>query len=155
MTDLALPHGLRFEDLYDEAGLARLDRLFLAELQQRAPDLAEQLKAGRAAPEELGRKEESDLLIAAAPHLEDFLSELFQIRAPLAELAADHHALAPLYNCKRLFVQRQALKAHKLEEVEGLDPAPLEAELERRIGAPLTDLAFARATLAWMDQEAA
>ena len=155
MTDLALPHGLRFEDLYDEAGLARLDGLFLAALEERAPELAAQLKAGRAAPEALGRKEESDLLIALAPHLEDFLAELFSIRAPLAELAAKHHELAPLYNCKRLFVQRQALKAHKPEDVEGLDPAPLEAELERRIGsAPLTDLAFARATLAWMDAEA-
>jgi NADPH-dependent glutamate synthase beta subunit-like oxidoreductase/NAD(P)H-flavin reductase len=155
MTDLALPHGLRFEDLYDEAGLARLDGLFLDALQENAPELAAQLKAGRAAPETLGRKEESDLLIALAPHLEDFLAELFQIRAPLAELAAKHEELAPLYNCKRLFVQRQALKAHKPADVEGLDPAPLEAELERRIGAPLTDLSFARATLAWMDQEPA
>ena len=127
MPHLSLPHGFRFEDLYAESGLARLDALFLAALRERAPDLQEALTAGRAGPESLGRKGESDLLIALAPHLEDFLAELFSIRAPLAELAAAHHALAPLYNCKRLFVQRQALKAHKPEDVEGLDPAPLEA----------------------------
>ena len=49
--------------------------------------------------------------MAVAPHLEGFLAELFAIRAPLAELAARHEELAPLYACKRLFVQRQALKA--------------------------------------------
>jgi NADPH-dependent glutamate synthase beta subunit-like oxidoreductase/NAD(P)H-flavin reductase len=154
MTQLVLPHGLRFEDLYDEAGLLRLDQLFLASLAEHAPELAEQLNAGRAAPDALDSKSESALLIAVAPYLEDFLAELFGVRAPLAEQAAQHEALTPLYSCKRLFVQRQALRAHKPQEVADLDPAPVEAELERRIGAPLTDLAFARAVLAWMDAEA-
>ncbi|MCI0431371.1 MAG: FAD-dependent oxidoreductase [Rhodospirillales bacterium] len=155
MTHFILPHGLRFEDLYDETGLARLDQLFLTALAEHAPDLAQQLRAGRAAPEALDRKAESELLMALAPYLEDFVAELFGARAALAELAAKHEELAPLYTCKRLFVQRQAVKAHKAAEVEGLDPAPLEAELARRIGAPLTDLAFAHAVLAWMDAEAA
>jgi hypothetical protein len=153
MTNLNLPHGLRFEDLYDEAGLLRLDRLFVTSLAEHAPDLAGQLKAGREAPDTLGRQNESALLIALAPYLEDFLAELFNVRAPLTELAAQHEQLTPLYTCKRLFVQRQALRAHKPQEVADLDPVPIEAELERRIGAPLTDLAFARAVLAWMDAE--
>ena len=101
----------------------------------------------------LDSKSESVLLIAVAPYLEDFLAELFGVRAPLAEQAAQHEALTPLYSCKRLFVQRQALRAHKPQEVADLDPAPIEAELERRISAPLSDLAFARAVLAWMDAE--
>ncbi|HXV24519.1 MAG TPA: FAD-dependent oxidoreductase [Alphaproteobacteria bacterium] len=155
MNQPPLPHGLCFEDLYDEVGLARLDQIFQSRLEAHAPDLATQLAAGRATPEALGRKAESDLLMALAPYLEDFIAELFSIRAPLAELAARHEELAPLYACKRLFVQRQAVKVHKAEDVEGLDPTPLEAELKRRIGAPLTDLAFARAVLAWMDAEAA
>ena len=50
MTQLALPHGLRFEDLYEEGGLARLDALFLSELHERAPDLREQLAAARPSP---------------------------------------------------------------------------------------------------------
>jgi NADPH-dependent glutamate synthase beta subunit-like oxidoreductase len=153
MTNLNLPHGLRFEDLYDEAGLLRLDRLFVTSLAEHAPDLAGQLKVGREAPDTLDAKTESALLIALAPYLEDFLAELFNVRALLAELAAQHEQLTPLYTCKRLFVQRQALRAHKAQDVADLDPAPIEAELERRIGAPLTDLAYARAVLAWMDAE--
>src|SRR6185503_4208943 len=121
MTNLNLPHGLRFEDLYDEAGLLRLDRLFVTSLAEHAPDLAGQLKAGREAPDTLDAKSESALLIALAPQ---------------------HEQLTPLYTCKRLFVQRQALRAHKPQEVADLDAAPIEAELERRIGAPLTDLAY-------------
>ncbi len=154
MTQISLAHGLRFADLYDESGLARLDAAFRARLAEQSPDLSERLTAGRAAPEALDRKAESDLLIALGPHLEEFIAELFSIRAPLAELAARHQELAPIFACKRLFVQRQAVKSHKAEEVAGLDPAPLEAELERRIGAALTDLSFARATLAWLDAEA-
>jgi NADPH-dependent glutamate synthase beta subunit-like oxidoreductase/NAD(P)H-flavin reductase len=154
MNEFTLPHGLTFPDLYDDPGLARIDELFRAGLAAADPDLAERLDAARAAPDLLERKAESELLILLAPHLEEFLAELFAIRAPVAALAAQHHALAPLYTCKRLFVQRLALRAHKAAAVAGLDPKPLEAALATRIGAELTDLAFARAVLAWLDAEA-
>ena len=96
-----------------------------------------------------------ELLIALAPHLEDFVAGLFQIRAEVRALAARHHELAPLYACKRLFVQRRAQRAHKPEEAAGFDAAALEAALVERFGEPLTELAFARHVMAWLDAEAA
>jgi len=45
-----------------------------------------------------------------APHLDDFLAELFGIQAEFRALAARHHELAPLHTIKRQFVQRRAAK---------------------------------------------
>ena len=152
MADFSLGFGLAFQDLYEHDGLARLDRAFLGRLADSDAGLANRLLAARAAPP--AGKEESDLLIALGPHLEDFIGELFGIRAELDELRARHTELAPLYTAKRLFVQRRAAKAVKPDEVAALDGAELAARLEDWLGGPLTELGFARQVLAWMDAEA-
>ena len=97
MTDLALKHGLSFPDLYGRDGLVRLDRAFVAHLVAGDVGLHDRLMAARAAPETLDRKAESDLLVDLAPHLEDFLGDLFGIAADVRELQARHDRLAPLY----------------------------------------------------------
>ena len=69
----------------------------------------------------------------------------------LQALAERHHALAPVFTCKRLFVQRQALKAHKPEAAAGFDGAALTRRISNSgFGEPLTELAFARKVNAWM-----
>ena len=146
--------GLVFEDLYRRDGLAAIDRRFLEHLGAADEALRDRLTDARAAPGSLGRKEESDLLVAVGPHLEDFLADLFDIRAPLAALAEAHHALAPLYTCKRLFVQRRAARQVKPDRAAALDGAALEASLSARIGAPLTELGYAAAVMRWLDDEA-
>ena len=155
MTELTLAHGLGLTDLYQAEGLARIDSLFCAHLAAGGADLAARLMAARANPGTLDAKGESELLIALAPQLEDFIAGLFNIRAAVQALAARHHDLAPLYACKRLFVQRRAQRAHKPEEAAAFDPAALEAALVERFGEPLTELSFARHVTAWLDAEAA
>ena len=56
-------------------------------------------------------------------------------------------ALDPIHACKRLFVQRQAVK--KYPDPAGFDGPALRAALEARIGAPLTEKAFATHVAAW------
>ena len=132
MTDtLSLSHGLRFADLYEPAGLARLDAAFLAHLAAANPDLHGALVAARGNPEAVERKAESDLLIAVAPHAEDFIGTLFGITNELRTLAKRHTDLAPLFACKRLFVQRRATRAHKEDEAKNFDGAALAAALEK------------------------
>ncbi|MFO1061103.1 MAG: FAD-dependent oxidoreductase [Dongiaceae bacterium] len=155
MTDLHLAHGLDLADLYRADGLARLDALFLAELEGADASLKAALLAGRADPAALPAKAESELLLAVAPHLEAFVGRLFGIEREIAELAGRHSELAPLYACKRLFVQRRAARAHRPEEAETFDPEALAAALSLRFGAPFSELAFARAVMGWMDDEAA
>src|SRR6185436_8231493 len=141
MSDLELAHGLAFADLYRLNGLARLDGFFQTALGEADAALAERFAAARVDPDALEAKAESALLIALAPHLEDFIAALFGIRAEVSALAARHHALAPLYTVKRLFVQRRAAKAVKPEAAEGLDGEALEHELVALVGGPLTELA--------------
>ncbi len=155
MTELQLAGDVEFEDLYRREGLQRLDGAFRDALRQADAELAAQLEAARAAPDSLEPKDEAALLIALAPHLEDFLGGLFGINGALTELSARHHALAPLFKCKRLFVQRRAGKAVKPAEAEALDGDALAARLEA-LGAPPSDeLAYATKVMAWSDDEAA
>ncbi|BAE49089.1 Hypothetical protein RP006 [Paramagnetospirillum magneticum AMB-1] len=155
MTHPALGHGLSFNDLYQRPGLERVDAAFLGALAAADEALAGRLKAARAEPGALAPKDESALLVELAPHLDDFLAELFSIRAAAGELRARQDTLAPLYQAKRLFVQRRALKDIKPDEAATLDARALEMEYALKVGEPFSEAGFARRVLAWMDDEAA
>ena len=63
--------------------------------------LVSRLTAAREHPAPLTRKQASELMIAVAPYLEDFIGELFGIEADLHDLQARHNELAPLYGGER------------------------------------------------------
>src|SRR6266849_4642731 len=128
MIELALKHGLSFADLYQRDGLIRLDRAFVAHLAASDVALHDRLMAGRAAPDALDRKAESDLLVDMAPHLEDFIGALFGIATEVRALQAEHDRLAPLYSVKRLFVQRRAVKEVKEDDALHLNGHKLAQE---------------------------
>lgn len=155
MEGLTLAHGFEFGDLYSRDGLTRLDQRFCASLVAEDAAAHDRLMAARSDPATLSEKTASDLIVELAPLVEEFIAELFGIRAEAASLAADHVALAPLYRCKRLFVQRRAVKAVSADEVEGLDGDALEAALTPHLGGPLTERRFAERVLDWLDDEAA
>jgi NADPH-dependent glutamate synthase beta subunit-like oxidoreductase/NAD(P)H-flavin reductase len=152
---LKLAHGLTFDALYQREGLLRIDALFLEHLRDVDPELAGRLLEARQDPVLLAKLAESQLLIALAPHLEDFVAALFGIQEAVHVLAAQHHALAPLYAVKRTFVQRRAMARIKPDEAARLDGAVLEQELAALIGGAVTELAFARAVTRWTADEAA
>ena len=147
--------GLDFADLYAREGLARVDTAFVGFLRDLSPELGERLLAARAEPAALPARQESDLLIALAPHLEDFLARLFGIEAEAQALAARHHNFAPLYSVKRLFVQRRALHKVKPEEAAAVNGPAAEQELRALFGGQFTELAFARHVAEWQKDETA
>jgi len=153
--DLNLAHGLEFADLYRPEGLERIDGLFLTALAAGDAALRERLVVARADPGALSAEGESDLLMALAPPLEDFIAGLFGIEAELAALARRHRELAPLHACKRLFVQRRAMKSLQQAEADAIDAPALEAELAARFGGAFDELVFAHRVMAWLDDEAA
>ncbi|MBV9863202.1 MAG: FAD-dependent oxidoreductase [Alphaproteobacteria bacterium] len=164
MTELALKHGLGFADLYERDGLVRLDRAFVAHLAEGETELHNRLMIARADPDALDRKAESDLLVDLAPHLEDFLGELFGIGAEVRGLQARHDEMAPLYSVKRLFVQRRAVKELKEAEAAALNGATLAEEiqtlvgempeaLDSRAGVLAWELRYAEAVSRWLDDE--
>src|SRR5438874_13691457 len=136
MTDLVLQHGLSFADLYDRDGLVRLDQAFVAHLTDTDAELHARLMTARSDPGAVEHQAESDLVVDLAPHLEDFIGQLFGITAEIRALQARHHELAPLYSVKRLFVQRRAVKGVKDADAVAIDGAGLAGHLDRLMGAP-------------------
>ena len=118
---LDLAFGFRFEDLYDTDALRRVDAAFLDFLAGADAALRSRLQAARQDPSALAAKQESELLIDIAPHLDDFIAQLFRIESEVQALAARHHELAPLYSCKRLFVQRRAVNKVAPEVAAAVD----------------------------------
>lgn len=147
--DMTLP------ELYHRDGLFKLDLAFLDFLKSGDAALHEKLKIAREQPDALQAKDESALLIAVAPWLDDFIARLFGIEAEVKALTARHHELAPLYFCKRQFVQRRAKGKVKADELAGIDGLALEKELTTEFGEPFSELVFATKVAQWMDDEAA
>jgi len=156
---VSLSFDLKFEDLYERSGLAKVDLAFVGWLEDVEPDLAKSLGAARQNPGILDAKATSKLILALAPHVEDFLARLFGIESESSELVGQHDALAPLYVCKRMFVQRRAVKQYRGKVDELTSPALAEFEailsplIEANIASPGGELAFARAVAAWLDDE--
>ena len=91
---MKLGFGIQFNDLYERAGLARVDAAFRDFLAGADAALAERLSSARG-PARPQAKEESDLLIALAPHVEDFLAGLFGVEAEAQALAARSTTSSP------------------------------------------------------------
>jgi NADPH-dependent glutamate synthase beta subunit-like oxidoreductase/NAD(P)H-flavin reductase len=146
--------GLSFSDLHEHDGLRRLDALFLERLSGVDAALHGSLLDARTVPDALAPKQESELLIALAPHLDDFLAWLFGIEQAVAALSARHHELAPIFGVKRNFVQRKAMHKLKPAEAETLDGAALASLLQELFGEPLTELSFSQHVTRWQENEA-
>ena len=108
------------------------------------------MAAARNDPESLEPKAEAELLLAVAPHVEDFLATLFGIESEVRALEARHHELAPLFAIKRQFVQRKAMNAFPADVAATFDGPALRTQLEPRLGAPYSELAFATAVSGWL-----
>ena len=151
----SLGFGFDFPDFYDREELVRLDARFLAVLADRDPALHGRLMAARAAPDDVAGKPESELILALAPELEDFIGELFGVASEIADLRRRRDALAPLYTVKRLFVQRRAAKKYPPEQAATFNTdGGLRREVEALIGGELTEIAFATQVERWMQAEA-
>jgi len=147
---MQLGFGISFPELYEREGLIRLDRAFVAFLAESDRALADRLAGARANPPTA--LAESQLLIALAPHVEDFIAKLFGIEKEARALAERHNELAPMYAVKRQFVQRRALHKVKPGELQAFDA---EAVARTLFGAEFSELDFARKVSAWLADEAA
>jgi NADPH-dependent glutamate synthase beta subunit-like oxidoreductase/NAD(P)H-flavin reductase len=147
MASPSLSHGLGFTDLYDREGLVRLDAAFVGWLKESHVEAHARLMAARANPDALADKDESNLLIEIARPLEDFLAALFGVAAEAAELRGHHNRLAPIFDCKRLFVQRYVTRTIKADVAAALDGDKVRAEIALPVrledGLEAWELAFA------------
>lgn len=151
--DLVLPAGLEFQDLYRRDGLARIDALFLERLQAAAPDLHAQLQSARQDPISIALKDHSGLIIALAPHLDDFIADFFGIGDEVEALRARHAEIAPRYDAKRQFIQRKAA-ATKPDAAATIDGDAVTSELQAALGGPISEGLLASKLKVWLSAEA-
>ena len=150
---LNLAFGFSFEDLYTREGIVKLDAVFLHQLQDSDAGLRARLGEARANASALERKAASELIIQLAPHVEDFIGELFDIDTELTALQTRHHALAPLNALKRKFVQKKAISGVKEEQANAINGLALAAELESLFGEPLTESSYTEHVTRWLENE--
>ena len=148
---LTLKWGFSFRDLYARDGLARLDATFLEHLKSADGSLLERLLVARENPPD--RKANGDLIVALAPHVEDFVGELFGIEAEVRDLQARHNALEPLYALKRKFVHKKAISGVTVEQAAAINGPALAAELESLFNEPLTEASFVEHVSRWLENE--
>ena len=152
---LELSFKIGFDELYDHNGLRRVDAVFLENLGKADPALSRRLKAARENPGSIERKEESKLLMEVAVYLDDFLAQLFKIEDEVSTLTDSHGALAPMFRCKRQFVQRKAITTYKAPASEAFDGPGLEHQLVEFMGEPLSEQGFARHVQQWQQESEA
>ena len=121
MAELNLSFGVEFADLYDQEGLQRLDTEYGKWLESQNAELAGRLKAARLDPGALASDATADLIVELAPSVEGFIAELFGVQSEISAATDQHHDLAPLFACKRLFVQRVAVKKIKGDAAAEVD----------------------------------
>lgn len=143
---LTLPFGLTFQDLYHREGLLKLDQIFCNFLQGHNEDLAHQYHRIR---QDSSVGSESELLLALAPFVENFIRALFDEEAA-SRLQEDHQKLKVILEINRQFVQRIALKKYSLDMVRTFD-----AEALRQALQPYTSLedeyALAQQISQWLE----
>ena len=143
-----------FSDLYRRDGLSRVDDRFCAWLRESDVALYNRLLTARAngCANDL---DESDLIIGLAPHLEQFIGQLFGIAPAIDEFRAAHSQLSPIYECKRQFVQRRAAKKFTADQAAQIDGGAIRAQLTEKMGGNFSALLFAQTILAWLQNEEA
>ena len=149
---LTLGFGLAFEDLYTREGLLKVDAEFQKCLRAVDPALLARLLEARARPEALDRRAESQLLVELAPAVDAFVAALFGIRADADALLDQHVRLAPVYECRRQFVQKKAAHQISPERAAELDGPTLGAALAELLGGSFSELAFATQVLEWQKE---
>jgi NADPH-dependent glutamate synthase beta subunit-like oxidoreductase/NAD(P)H-flavin reductase len=113
-------NGFTFAELFQAEGLNKLDQQFLARLEKTHPELKNDLVAYREQSKDFTTLAISELLLACATILEDFLIKLFDIEDAAALVQAQTLANNPVSAFKKFFVLRRAKKL--LQQIDKLQP---------------------------------
>ncbi|MGD8430936.1 MAG: pyridine nucleotide-disulfide oxidoreductase, partial [Ectothiorhodospiraceae bacterium] len=115
--------GLSFAELQTQKGLEHIDSLFLDRLREHDADLHAGLVQRRNGEAELGPIAESELLIAAARHLEGFVADVFGLQQHLRDATAQTLSHDVVMAFKQEFVARRVKKYRKPveEDFQSLD----------------------------------
>ncbi|WP_341763641.1 2-polyprenylphenol hydroxylase [Candidatus Tisiphia endosymbiont of Beris chalybata] len=148
-----LAFGLDFIELQTLEGLKKLDQIFQKFLQDHNYDLYKKLSFFRNNADKINPNYYSEFLLEISPILDDFLAQLFGIESEVAKLRFTHKEFDIIYECKRKFVHRTALKKYPYEKLKELNFNKLLSSIEQFLGVGFTEDKFAQQVLAWQLNE--
>lgn len=146
---ISLNFGFAFEDLNSLSGLQNLDESFLQFLQDHDNDLSDQLRQYRSiGSEAIDSTNHSEFLLQLAPFVDDFIAELFDIITENLTLKKEHKKFDPIYECRRKFIQRYAIKQYPEEKLAKLNFAQITESLKGLVG-DITEQSIAQSIIEW------
>jgi NADPH-dependent glutamate synthase beta subunit-like oxidoreductase/NAD(P)H-flavin reductase len=139
--------GLRdfsYSDLYDPVRLKELAELFYREVESADSNLGRHYSEYRQnRGSALSPVEESNLLVQLAPHLGRFIARLFRIEESAEAGRHRSEDEKPIFEFKRNFVIKRAIKAYTQEAIDGFDLPRIDVKmsvLERTVaGRPISN----------------
>lgn len=150
---MKLNFNISFLNLYIRDGLIKLDQMFLHYVKLHNEDLFCSLTAARGGQHNCQRKGQvgdSQLIIDLSYLLDEFIAKLFNIEREMGELKEKYNDFAIVYKCKRLFVQRYALKKYK-DSTINIDYVT--SELNHFLALPATEKKFAEQVMHWFENK--
>nr|WP_253308284.1 palindromic element RPE3 domain-containing protein [Rickettsia endosymbiont of Ceutorhynchus assimilis] len=149
---MKLSFNLDFNNL-DLEGLKKLDQIFLSFLLEGDKSLYNDILFLRSNSHCIATKHYSDFLLKIAPFLDDFLAELFNISKAVSELRQQHKEFDVIYECKRKFIQRYALKKYPIEKIKEINFENIFTALTKLLGENFTSKEFAKQVIKWQLEE--
>ena len=166
---MQLNFNISFPDLYIRDGLIKLDGTFLDYAKSYDENLfcslieAREKTASASTSSQcltLGSRKQrmlahqmtdSQLIIDLSYLLDEFIAKLFNIKKETEELKKKHNDFAVIYKCKRLFVQRYALK--KYTGIANIDIDCVTSRLSHFLTLPTTEKNFAEQVMCWFEDK--
>ncbi len=146
---ISLNFGFVFEDLSSLSGLHNLDKSFLQFLQNHDNRIADQLKHYRSiGSKAIDLTNHSEFLLQLSPFVDDFIAELFDITNENLALRKEHTKFDLIYECRRKFIQRYAIKQYPEEKLVGLDFAQITENIKLLVGN-ITEQSIAQSIIEW------
>ncbi|MGU9987187.1 MULTISPECIES: palindromic element RPE5 domain-containing protein [unclassified Rickettsia] len=149
---MKLGFNLDFKKL-DLTGLKKLDQIFLDYLFKANKSLYNNILLFRSNPYSILSQDYSEFLLNIYPYLDDFLAELFCISKEVTSLRLQHKDFDIIYECKRKFVQRYAIKKYPQEKIKDIDFEDIYLKLADLIGKNFTSRDFAKQVIIWQQAE--
>ena len=166
---MQLNFKISFSNLYTCSGLIKLDETFLdyikscdeslfCSLIEAREKAASSLMSSQCLtlgsieqPMLASQMTDSQLIIDLSYLLDEFIAKLFNIGKEAEELKKKHNDFAAIYKCKRLFVQRYALK--KYTDIADIDIDYVTSKLNRFLALPTTEKNFAEQVMRWLENK--
>ncbi len=141
--------GINFENLNSLSSLSKLDESFLHFVKEQNIELHDKILHYRS--NSTFSKYCSETIVNLAPILDDFIAELFDITKKNLALRLKHKNFSPIYECRRNFIQRYAIKKYTKNKIKDLDFKYISLGMEKLLGK-ITQESISKAVLEYQEQ---